>query len=194
METFLLALAKENDETKTIQLWQLLNKFANSKKILRSPPKIFRANTYIISTEIHKVNLSQNRSHSKRHNTDMPMPVRKTSNNKTPQNKLSLQLLDQRLLYQSLFKKVHENYDSEGKQEFLIRVVAMKQFWLDCCICSQRFMWALMRLVQDRQTVDYNTFVGCIEELQSDELTVATSKRIIAKKNYSNRVQKMMCK
>ena len=190
MELSLKDLSKANDDDKERVLWRLISKIIYSKKQVRSPPKVIRAKSGFHPQDMHhKINTGQNRSHSKRHQIEVPMHIRKLSN-KTPQNKLNLQLLDQRLLYQTLFNKISTEYSSQAIQSGSIDVVSIKQFWLDCYVCSQQIMKILMSPIKNKKIVDYETFVDCISDLQSEK---SSPSRIISKKTQNIRIQKMLC-
>ena len=191
MELSLEALSKSSDEEKEKVLWMLASKITTYKKEQRSPPKVLRAMSGFHPNDMHhKINTGQSRSRSKRHQTEGPLPMRKNSN-RTPQNKLNLQLLDQRLLYQNLFNKISAQY-SPGviHSHVIIDAISLKQFWLDCCVCSQHVMNILMDPIKNKKIVDYETFVDCIGDLQSEK---SSPNRIFFKKKQNIRIQKMLC-
>jgi hypothetical protein len=92
-----------------------------------------------------------------------------------------------------VFEEVCRRGKERGEAE--VHLAAIKQFWLDCGVCSMVFFHILMAPVRDKQWLRREDFLRSLESFQQKNLVLAflpeQKKKQMA---LTMKIQKMLCK
>ncbi|OMJ90372.1 hypothetical protein SteCoe_7288 [Stentor coeruleus] len=107
--------------------------------------------------------------------------------------------IDLKETVESIYNKLISQYSGTSwcklEDKALLHIVALKQFWFDCCVCDQTFYSMLFDSLSNKVWINAQGFFKCMESAQKvSAFNIFSLKRYDKKIQKRFLVQKMLCK